>query len=405
MSDAASLDAADPLRRFRDAFELPQGVLYLAGHSLGPVSKPVVARVAQTVQNEWGHGLVGAWNTADWIGAPQRLGAKIAPLIGARGDEVVVCDSVSVNLFKLVGALLAAAPARKTILVESGEFPTDMHIAQGLATLGRAKVRFAKRGTLAERVDDRTGIVIVSHVHYRDAAIRGMAALTAAAHAAGAEIVWDLSHSVGAIEVDLAGAGVRFAVGCTYKYLNGGPGSPAFLFVRRDQQERLANPISGWLGHADPFAFADRYAPAPGVGRFVSGTPPILAYAALEAALDLIADAPAAARRAKSQALSERFLARLFARKRPGLELISPADPALRGGHVTLKHKDAYAVVKALIARGVIGDFRAPDAMRFAFPALTLSYAEADAAAEALIDVLKTGAYRDPAFAASAKVT
>lgn len=405
MSDAASLDAADPLRRFRDAFELPRGIVYLAGHSLGPVSKAVVARAAQAVQNEWGHGLVGAWNTADWIGAPQRLGAKIAPLIGARPDEVIVADSVSVNLFKLAGALLAAAPARKTILVESGEFPTDMHIAQGLAALARAKVRYARKGTLAERIDARTGVIIVSHVHYRDASVRDMAALTAQAHAAGAEIVWDLSHSVGAIDVDLAGARARFAVGCTYKYLNGGPGSPAFLYVARDHQERLANPISGWLGHADPFAFADRYEPAPGVQRFVSGTPPILAYAALEAALDLMAEAPGALRRAKSQALSERFLARVFAKKRPGLQLISPADPARRGGHVTLKHKDAYAIVKALIARGVIGDFRAPDAMRFAFPALTLTYGEADAAADALIDVLQSGAYRDPAFTVSAKVT
>ncbi|NWG52635.1 MAG: aminotransferase class V-fold PLP-dependent enzyme [Hydrogenophilaceae bacterium] len=405
MSDAASLDAADPLRRFRDAFELPRGIVYLAGHSLGPVSKAVVARVAQAVQNEWGHGLVGAWNTADWIGAPQRLGAKIAPLIGARSDEVIVADSVSVNLFKLAGALLAAAPGRKAILVEGGEFPTDMHIAQGLAALARAKVRFARKGTLAERIDARTGVIIVSHVHYRDASVRDMAALTAQAHAAGAEIVWDLSHSVGAIDVDLAGAGARFAVGCTYKYLNGGPGGPAFLYVARDHQERLANPISGWLGHADPFAFADRYEPAPGAQRFVSGTPPILAYAALEAALDLMAEAPGALRRAKSQALSERFLARVFAKKRPGLQLISPADPARRGGHVTLKHKDAYAVVKALIARGVIGDFRAPDAMRFAFPALTLTYGEADAAADALIEVLKTGVYRDPAFTVSAKVT
>ncbi|MBI1188974.1 MAG: aminotransferase class V-fold PLP-dependent enzyme [Alphaproteobacteria bacterium] len=405
MEDAAALDAADPLRSFREAFELPHGMVYLAGHSLGPVSRAVVARVAQTVQNEWGHGLVGSWNSADWIGAPQRLGAKIAPLVGARADETIVADSVSVNLFKLAGALLTAAPGRKTILVESGEFPTDMHIAQGLAGLARAKVRLAKRGALADRIDARVGVVIASHVHYRDAVVRDMAALTAQAHAAGAEIIWDLSHSVGAVEVDLAAAGARFAVGCTYKYLNGGPGSPAFLFVARDQQARLANPISGWLGHADPFAFLDRYEPAGGVQRFVSGTPPILAYAALEAALDLIAEAPAAARRAKSQALSERFLGRVLAKKRPGLQLISPIDPDRRGGHVTLKHKAAYAIVQALIVRGVIGDFRAPDAMRFAFPALTLRYSEADAAADALIEVLSTGAYRDPAFAGSAKVT
>lgn len=406
MTDPAQLDAADPLRRFRDLFETPPGAIYLAGHSLGPVSKRAVARVAQTVQNEWGHTLVAGWNAHDWINAPQRIGAKIAPLIGADADEVIVADSTSVNLFKLMQALMAQRPERKQILIESGEFPTDMHIAQGAANLVKGrKLKFARKGQLEARLDERTALVVASHVHYRECRIRDMEALTRKAQEAGAFILWDLSHSVGAIDVNLHAAYADFAVGCGYKYLNGGPGAPAFIYVSKRWQEKLANPISGWLGHADPFAFVDAYAPAPGLTRFLSGTPPILSLAALEASVEIIAEAPAAARFAKGRALSQLFIDRVFAKKRPGLSLLSPENPEVRGGHVTLKHKDAYAIVQAMAARGIAGDYRAPDAMRFAFAPLYISYADAAAAADALIDVLKSGAYLDPALATQRKVT
>jgi kynureninase len=397
MTDPAALDRADPLRRFRDQFELPRGVVYLAGHSLGPLPKRTVARVAQTVQNEWGRTLVAAWDEHDWIGAPARIGAKIATLIGADADEVLVADSTSVNLFKLIAALMIAAPERRTLLIESGEFPTDMHVAQGAtAALGRGRqVRFARQGQLAERIDENVALVVASHVHYRDARIRDMLAITQRAREAGALVIWDLSHSAGAILVDLHGARADFAVGCGYKYLNGGPGAPAYLYISRQWQERLSNPISGWLGHADPFSFVDSYNPAAGLARFASGTPPILALAALEAGVELMAEAPRTEMTLKTQALQQLFLDRVFARRRAGLSLLGPEDVRERGVHVALRHKRAELLVAHLARLGVISDFRPPDAMRFAFAPLYTSFADSAAAADALVQVLQTVGGRD----------
>jgi kynureninase len=391
MTDPAALDRADPLRRFRDQFELPRGVIYLAGHSLGPLPKRAVARVAQTVQNEWGRTLVAAWDEHDWIGASARIGSKIATLIGADADEALVADSTSVNLFKLMTALMIAAPERRTLLIESGEFPTDMHVAQGAtAALGRGRqVRFARQGQLAERIDENVALVVASHVHYRDARIRDMPAITQRAREAGALVIWDLSHSAGAIPVNLHGAGADFAVGCGYKYLNGGPGAPAYLYISRQWQERLSNPISGWLGHADPFSFVDSYSPAAGIARFTSGTPPILALAALEAGVELMAEAPWKEMTAKTQALQQLFLDRVFAQKRAGLSLLGPEDARERGVHVALRHKRAALLVEDLARLGVISDFRPPEAMRFAFAPLYTSFADSAAAADALVRVLQ----------------
>lgn len=396
MSTPEQLDAADPLRRFRDLFELPHGMVYLAGHSLGPPARRTIARVAETVQNEWGHALVAGWSDHDWIGAPARVGGKIAGLIGAEADEVIAADSVSVNLFKLIGALMMLRPERKTLLIESGEFPTDMHVAQGaVAALGRGRrVKFARKGRLEERIDEKTALIIASHVHYRDARIRDMEGLQRRAQEAGAFLIWDLSHSVGAIPVDLHAACADFAVGCGYKYLNGGPGAPAFLYVSKRWQDELANPISGWLGHADPFAFVDAYKPAPGIARFQAGTPSILAMAALEAGLDLMTEAPADVRRAKMLSLQRVFLERVFARRPAGLTLLSPENEDARGGHISLRHRHAAPIIETLAAEGVIGDFRTPDVMRFAFAPLYVSHADAAHGAEALLKTLRTSTAR-----------
>ncbi len=382
--DVAALDGTDPLARFRAEFTPPSDQIYLAGHSLGPPSAAVLARLDAVARGEWRHTLVAGWHDHDWIGAPLRLGAKIAPLIGAARDEALVADSTSVNLFKLIGALAQSQPERKIVLIERGEFPTDMHIAQGAVSLlgqGR-RVVFAPPDGLADHIDDQVALVVASHVHYRDGRIRDMAALQARADAVGADFIWDVSHSVGVVDIDLAAAGARFAVGCGYKYLNGGPGAPAFLYVARARQAGLANPISGWLGAADPFAFADLHAPADGIARFQAGTPSILAMAALEASLDLLAQSTPAQRRAKCLSLQRVFLARLG--DAPGLTLLGPHDEAIRGGHLAFSHPRADAVVQALAGAGLIRDHRPPDVLRFAFSPLTLTHAEAARGGELL---------------------
>ncbi|MGE0045270.1 MAG: kynureninase [Hyphomonadaceae bacterium] len=392
-----ALDAADPLRRYRDQFELPHGMIYLAGHSLGPPPRRTIARVAEVIQNEWGHTLAPAWERHDWIHAPQRVGGKIAQLIGADAEEVLAADSTSVNLFKLLGALMLLKPERKAVLIESGEFPTDMHVAQGaVAAFGKGRrMKFAPKGRLADRIDERVGFVIASHVHYRDARIRDMAALQKRAQEAGALLIWDLSHSAGAIPVDLHAAYADFAIGCGYKHLNGGPGAPAYLYVAKRWQDDLANPISGWLGHAAPFSFVDAYAPAEGIARFQAGTPSIIAMAAFEAALDLILETSAEARRAKALSLQRVFLETVFAKRPAGLTLLSPEDDALRAGHVSLRHRQAETLIAILAAQGVIGDFRPPDVMRFSFSPLFTAHIEAARAGEILLAALRSARVRE----------
>ena len=404
LADVRALDAADPLRRMRERFDLPAGVIYLDGNSLGAAPKAAAARIAEVVRGEWAVGLVRSWNAADWIGAPQRIGAKIAPLIGARPHEVIACDSTSVNLFKLLAAALQRQAPRKVILTEPGNFPTDLYVAEGAARLLGTAVRLAPAERLADAIDAGVAVVMLTHVHYRTGARHDMARLTAAAHDAGALMLWDLSHTAGAMRVDLGDADL--AVGCGYKYLNGGPGAPAYLFVAERLQAELASPLTGWFGHAAPFAFADHYAPAAGIDRFLAGTPPMLSMLALECGVDLFADVDMAEVEAKAQGLVSLLIELVEDRcVSHGLTLITPREPARRGSQVSFAHEDAWPIMQALIERGVIGDFRAPDGLRFGVTPLYLGYEDVWRAVETLRELLETGAWRAPRFQVRARVT
>lgn len=398
-----ALDAADPLRANRERFALPEGVVYLDGNSLGALPRETPARVAEAVERQWGGDLIASWNKHGWIDAPMRIGARIAPLIGAQPDEVIVADSTSANLFKLLTAACLARPERTVILTEPGNFPTDLYVAQGIAaTLPGREVRTA--ADIAAAIDGDTAVVLLTHVHYKTGAMHNMAALTEAAHAAGALILWDLSHSAGAVEVDLDGCGADLAVGCGYKYLNGGPGAPAFLYVARGLQETLRSPLTGWMGHAAPFDFGDDYAPAAGMKRFLCGTPPIIGMAALEAGLDTFEGVAMRDLVAKSRALSALLIAGIDARC-PGFTLVTPRDPMARGSHVSVAHDHAWEICQALIARGVIGDFRAPDVLRLGLTPLYTSFEDVWRAVETMRVVIDEELWRDPAYAVRAAVT
>ncbi len=407
LDDLRARDATDPLRTLGDAFDLPEGVIYLDGNSLGALPKATKARMSDAVAREWGEGLVRSWNTAGWIDAPARIGAKIAPLIGAQPNEVIVTDSTSVNLFKLLEAALAAQPGRRVILSEPGNFPTDLYVAQGVAAmLPGVEVRTVARDQIIDAIDDSVAVVMLTHVHYRTGERFDMAALTKAAHDAGALALWDLSHSVGAIAVDLNGAGADLAVGCGYKYLNGGPGAPAFLFVAERHQAHMRSALSGWMGHATPFAFGDYYAPAPDLRRFLCGTPPILSMTALEAGVELFLTADHEALFAKGQALCSAFIDLVDHRcEGLGLILATPRDPASRGSHVSFVHEGGFAAMQALIARGVIGDFRAPDILRFGLTPLYVGFEDVWNAVEILRDILATRSWDDPRYRTTAAVT
>ena len=381
-----ALDRDDVLAPFRDLFSLPDGVIYLDGNSLGPLPRATAGRFAEVLAREWGEGLIRSWDEAGWLGLPARLGDKIARLLGAPAGTVMVADSTSVNLFKLLAVALGLRPGRSVILSEIGNFPTDVYVAEGLADLlgGRAVVRLVPASGIVEALGDDVAVVMLSHVNYRSGAMHDMAAITEAAHLAGALVLWDLAHSAGAVPVDLAGSGADLAVGCGYKFLNGGPGAPAFLYVAEAHQQAARFPITGWLGHAEPFGFHDSFRPACGIGRAVVGTPSILAMAALEVGVDIALRAPMAAVRAKSQAQAALLIA-LVAQFGCELEVIAPA---VRGSHVAFRHPDAGAIMQALIARGVIGDFRPPDILRFGITPLILSHVELWDVAEAIRAVI-----------------
>jgi kynureninase len=397
---AAAMDADDPLAGFRDRLEVPDGV-YLDGNSLGLLPRATPARMRDVVEREWGQGLIGSWNAADWIGAPARVGAMIAPLIGVAADEVIVCDTVSVNLFKLVAAALKLRPERRVVLLEAGDFPTDAYVADGAARLMGAEVRAVPREEVSSALGEEVALLLLSAVHYRTAAAWDIAVLTAAAQAAGALVLWDLSHAAGAMPVALGAA--DFAVGCGYKYLHGGPGAPAFAFVARRHQAALEQPIQGWMGHASPFAFEGGYRPAAGTARLLAGTPPILSMAALEEGVRLVADAGVPRIGAKAQALGDLFIACVEAIDDPDLAVASPRTG--RGGHVLLAHPHAFELVQALNARGVVGDFRAPDGARFGFAPLGLRFADVVQAAEVLREVLKGRLWDAPEFRVRGAVT
>ncbi len=404
----AALDADDPLAPFRDRFTLPPGLIYLDGNSLGVLPAATPARLAEVIADEWGTGLVRSWNNAQWIDLPQRLGELLAPLIGAAPNTTRVCDSTSVNLFKLLAAALALRPGRRVIVSEADNFPTDLYMAEGLAALlgQQHELRLVTPDDLELALDEDVAVLMLSHVNYRTGRLHDMAALTAAAHAQGALVLWDLAHSAGALPVQLTAAQADFAVGCGYKYLNGGPGAPAFLYVAPRHHAGLAAPLSGWFGHARPFAFEPGYAPAAGVDRLLVGTPPVLSMAALEVGIRLMAEANLAAVRAKSLRMSALFAARVERELGDfGLRLVSPRDDARRGSQACFAHLDAWPLMQALIARGVIGDFRAPDILRFGFTPLYLRYVDVWDAVTVLGEILHSRSWDAPQFHQQHKVT
>ena len=404
--DLTALDAADRLASFRNLFELPDGVIYLDGNSLGPVPKETPARIANVVSREWGQSLIRAWTEHDWIGLPLRVGAKIGRLIGGAPNSTLVADSTSVNLFKLLAAALEQRPGRLTILTETGNFPTDLYVAQGLTTL-------LGRGHVVRAVDDPpralgadVAVLLLTHVNYRSGAMYDMTAVTRAAHDAGALMLWDLSHSAGAVPLQLAADDVDLAVGCGYKYLNGGPGAPAFLYVAPRLQDGLRLPLTGWLGHAEPFAFAPVYRPAEGIARATVGTPPVLSLASLEVGVDLMLQAPMAAVRAKSLTLADLFITLVKQEcGGDGFVSLTPVEAAERGSQVSFTHPHGYAIMQALIERGVIGDFRAPDVLRFGLAPMYVRYVDIWDAVAVLRDVMRRGVWREERFAVRRAVT
>jgi kynureninase len=402
-NDARALDAADPLAPLRDRFHIPDGLVYLDGNSLGVLPKATVGRQRDVVEREWGERLIRSWNEAGWIDSPQRVGAKIARLIGARPNEVVVADSTSVNLYKLLVAA-ATLSDRRSLLTEAGNFHTDLYIASGAAELTGLRLDIAPRGEIEARIGEDTNLLLLTHVHYKTADRFDIAAVTARARDSGALTLWDLSHSAGAVPLDLNRDGAELAVGCGYKYLNGGPGAPAFLYVAEHLQERLVSPLRGWMGHAAPFDFTDDYRPAPGVTRFLAGTPPVLGLAALESGLDAFDGVSLEALWSKSVALFDLFR-RLMAERCVEMPCISPAESSERGSHISFRHPNAFEIVQALIAEGVIGDFRAPDVARFGLTPLYLRFEDVWRAVDACAKILAGGRWREPRFGARAKVT
>ncbi|WP_107705250.1 kynureninase [Nocardioides allogilvus] len=401
-----ALDASDPLAAHRDEFVLPDGVIYLDGNSLGALPVRTAEHLQRVVTQEWGQGLIRSWNDAGWFEAPRTLGDRVGRLVGAGPGQVVVCDSTSVNMFKALTAALSLRPGRTAVVGDRDNFPTDLYIMQGASGSTHEHRLIAADGpTLADVLDEDVAAVVLTHVDYRTGRMYDMAAVTAQVHAAGALMIWDLCHSVGALPVDLDGCGADFAVGCTYKYVNGGPGSPAFIYVASEHQDAATQPLSGWHGHADPFAFTPDYEPAPGISRFLVGTPHLLSCAGLEASLEIWDRVDLGAVRTKSLALTDLFISLVEARVGEHVSVVTPREHAVRGSQVSLRHEDGYAPMQALIERGVIGDFRAPDLMRFGFTPLYVGYADVWDAVDVLAEVLTTEVWREPRYATRNAVT
>ncbi len=406
-ADCKALDRDDPLRVFRDRFALPPGVIYLDGNSLGAMPKATRSRMAQTL-DQWSNDLISGWNIHGWIDLHERVGAKIGKLIGASEGETIAGDSTSVNLFKVLAAALALNPKRRVILSERDNFPTDLYIAEGLIRhLGQShELRLAAPGAMAEAVTDEAAVVLLTHVNYRTGRMYDMNAITAAAQAKGALMLWDLAHSVGAVPVDLNAANADFAVGCGYKFLNGGPGAPAFLYAARRHHAAMQPVLTGWFGHSAPFDFEQSYRPADGIVKMAVGTPPILSLAALEVGVDLMLEASMSELRRKSLKQAEIFGA-LMAQEVAGFgfKAASPDEPSQRGSQLCFSHENGWPIMRALIARNVIGDFRAPGILRFGFTPLYLGFTELWDAVAILRDIMATRAWDKPEYHARARVT
>ncbi|WP_120510991.1 kynureninase [Photobacterium salinisoli] len=402
------LDRVDPLADYRDQFDLPAGHIYLNGNSLGVLPKAAKEKARQVVEEQWGQGLIRSWNTHDWIRIPHRVGDKIAGLIGADEGEVIVADSTSVNLFKMAAAAVKLNAGRHKILSEPGNFPTDLYILQGLELFLDGQVRLVTehRDSILDAIDEDTAVVVLTHVHYKSGAMFDMAAITARAHEKGALVIWDLSHSTGAVPVELNRVGADFAIGCGYKYLNGGPGAPGFLFVAKRHQAQLQQPLSGWFGHANPFAMRDDYEAAPGIARTLCGTTPVVGASLLEVGVDIMASADMHQIREKSLHMGQLFIELVEQRcSQYGFGVASSKDPAVRGSQVSLTHEQGFAIMQALIARNIIGDFRAPDILRFGFTPLYVRYVDLWDCVDALVDIMANDLWDQAAFKKLTAVT
>ena len=390
----------------KELFDLPEGVIYLDGNSLGPLPRGALERARNVIGEEWGRELIRAWNTADWISLPRHVGDRIARLVGAPQGSVATGDTLSIKVYQALAAALKLRPGRKAILSDSGNFPTDLYMAEGLIrTIDKGyELRTPPPEDLPDAITDEVAAIMLTQVDYRSGRMHDMAAITQAAHAAGAVMIWDLAHSAGAVPIDLAGSRAEFAVGCTYKYLNGGPGAPAFIYVRPDIVEEVQPALAGWMGHEAPFAMELSYRPAMSTERLRVGTPPIVQLALLDRALDVWEGVDLADIRAASVALSELFIAEVEARC-PDLTLASPRNAAERGSQVSFAFEHGYPTMQALIDRGVIGDFRAPDIMRFGFTPLYLDEADILAAVEIIETVIARELWRDPKYRTRSRVT
>ncbi|MDR3485525.1 MAG: kynureninase [Bradyrhizobium sp.] len=400
-------DSTDPLRDLRDRFVIPEGVIYLDGNSLGPMPRTAAGVLGRTIEQEWGHDLIRSWNSAGWFDMPVRLGDRVGALIGAAPGQTLVCDTTSINLYKAIQAAIGLRPDRDVIIAEDASFPTDLYIIEGaMKSAGRPMQRrlIGRDGPIDALIDRKVAVAVLSHVDYRTGALLDIAAITQRLHDAGALVIWDLCHSAGVMEIGFDLDAIDFAVGCTYKYLNGGPGSPAFIAVAKAHQAAAQHPLSGWWGHAASFAFDRDFRPDQGIKRFLCGTQPIISLRGVEVALDAMAGTEVSALRQKSLALTELFIARV-ADLLPGLQIVTPGQPSLRGSQVAIAFDKGYPVIQAMIERGVIGDFRAPNIMRFGFAPLYIRFQDVWDAAEILTDCITKEVWRDPRFSRVLDVT
>jgi kynureninase len=406
LADVRALDAKDPLAGCRQRFQLPEGVIYLDGNSLGAMPKSVPPRMTRAIEQEWAVGLIRSWNDADWYPAPQRVGGRIAQLIGAQSHEVIVADSISVNLFKVLVSALRMKPSRKRVLGEIGNFPTDVYIASGVAELMNAEFVAVEPDDLLAAITEDVAIVSLTHVNYKSGKFYDMAVITTRAHEVGALVVWDLAHTAGAMPCELNVCNVDFAVGCGYKYLNGGPGAPAFVYVAERHHQALNQPLTGWHGHKKPFDFVHDYVPGDGMDRMLCGTAPQLGLIALEAALEAFDGVDMQQLRQKSIALTSLFVDLVDQElKEFNFGMASPRDPAQRGSQVSLTHPQGYAIIQAHIARGVIGDFRAPNILRFGFASLYISFEDVWNSVMILKDIMANDTWKRPEFMQKKAVT